>query len=396
MVDVALLVLVVDAVELLGLADGAERADGQHLGLAAGKHAGAVDAGQQADLGGQRADLVHLAAVDALLLVEQPAADDEFLELVERLVDLGGVGLLLVVELRVDALLDGGKALVAHALVVGVERGAHVLDGELLDRLEEVGGDLDRLEGELRLADLGLDLLDLADHLLDLGVALDDRVEHDVVGDLVGARLDHADDVLVRRDGQVQVALRALLGGRADDDLAVDKPDVDTGDRSVPGDIGDGQRERNAAHAGDLGRAVGVDRHDGHDDRAVVAHVLGEERADGAVDEAGVEDRLVGGARLALDEGAGDLADRIELLLEVDRQREKVDALAGLLGGGDVAEHDRLAPAHEDRRVGQAAHLARFKGHFLAAVFDFVYLVVFKHCSSSVIKIFYLTELRTF
>ena len=58
-----------------------------------------------------------------------------------------------------DALLDGGEALVAHALVVGVERGAHVLDGELLDRLEEVGGDLDRLEGELRLADLGLDCL---------------------------------------------------------------------------------------------------------------------------------------------------------------------------------------------------------------------------------------------
>ena len=44
----------------------------QHLGLAAGEHAGAVYAGQQAHFGGQRADLVHAAAVHAL--TARPAA----------------------------------------------------------------------------------------------------------------------------------------------------------------------------------------------------------------------------------------------------------------------------------------------------------------------------------
>lgn len=224
----------------------------------------------------------------------------------------------------------------------------------------------------------------------------DDRVEHDVVADLVGARLDHADDVLVRRHGQVQVALRALLGGRADDDLAVDKPTLTPAIGPFQG-ISEMVSASETPHMPAIsgGQSASTDMTVMTTEQSL-RHVLGEERADGAVDEAGIEDRLVGGARLALNEGAGDLTDRIELLLEVDRQREKVDALAGLFGGGDVAEHDRLAPAHEDRRVGQAAHLARFKGHFLAAVFDFVYLVVFKHCSSSVIKIFYLTELRTF
>ena len=69
MVHIALRRLCGDPVEHLIIRDGAERAGGQNLSLAARKHAGTVDAGQQADLGGERTHLIHTAAVDALLIL---------------------------------------------------------------------------------------------------------------------------------------------------------------------------------------------------------------------------------------------------------------------------------------------------------------------------------------
>ena len=55
---------------------------------------------------------------------------------------------------------------------------------------------------------------------------------------------------------------------------------------------------------------------------------LDEERADRPVDQAGGQHLLLGGARLALEEAARDLAGGVGLLLVVDGQREEV--LAGL------------------------------------------------------------------
>ena len=59
-VHIALLGLFPDGVELLGGGKRVERADGEHLRLAAGEQARAVDAGQDADFGSERTDLVLL------------------------------------------------------------------------------------------------------------------------------------------------------------------------------------------------------------------------------------------------------------------------------------------------------------------------------------------------
>ena len=384
--NITLLLLIVDAVELLRFADRTERGNGQHLCLTARKHTGTVHARQQADLRGQRADLVHFASVDTLLFIEQPAADNELLKLVDRFINYRCVRLFLVVKLLMDALDNRRQALIAHVLVIGIERGLNIVDCKIPDRVEQLVRDLHRLERELGLADFGLDVLNERDHALDLLVALDDRVEHHIVGNLVRARLDHADYILVSGHSQVQIALCALGSVRADDDLAVDKAHIDAGNRPVPRDVGNRQRERSADHAGDLRQAVGIDRHDGHDDRTVVAHILREQRADRPVDEARGQDRLVGRTRLALDERAGDLADSVKLFLKIDGKREEVDAFARLGRGGHIDEHNRFAPAHQHRSVRQAAHLARLKRHLFPAVFDFINLVVFKHCSTSVYK----------
>ena len=52
------------------------------------------------------------------------------------------------------------------------------------------------------------------------------------------------------------------------------------------------------------------------------------------VDEAGGQRRLLGGASLTTEERAGDLADGVHPLFDVDGEREEVDSLAhGLVGG---------------------------------------------------------------
>ncbi len=132
-----------------------------------------------------------------------------------------------------------GKPLVTDYLVVGIECEFDILGAERLHLVEQVVRDLHRLKGKFGLADLGLYLLDEPDHLFDLLMALDDRVEHNLIRDLVRARLDHADDILIGGDGEVEVAHPALFGVRADDDFPVHQTDVCACDRSVPGDIRD-------------------------------------------------------------------------------------------------------------------------------------------------------------
>ena len=52
--------------------------------------------------------------------------------------------------------------------------------------------------------------------------------------------------------------------------------------------------------------------------------ILGEQRADGAVNEAGKQDFLLGGLALTLEEAAGDLAGRVGVLAEIHHQRQEV------------------------------------------------------------------------
>ena len=104
---IALFGLFINTVEQLHIAHGAEGRDGQHLSLTSGEQTRTVYAGQDADLAREWADIVHASAVYALLLIKQPAADDELLGLVQTLVDLGfrlGIDL---VELLVNSLIDG-------------------------------------------------------------------------------------------------------------------------------------------------------------------------------------------------------------------------------------------------------------------------------------------------
>ena len=165
-------------------------ADGQDLGLAAGEHAGAVHTGQQTDLGGQRADLVDAAAIDALAVLQQPGADDLLLQLVADEVEVGG-GQLGV--LGGDGIHNGQHRGVADVLVVGVHRGLNVREVVGVNVSQQGVVKLHGGEALFRLADLGDDAVDERQHLPDLLVTGADGLHHSLLVDLVGTGLDHDD-----------------------------------------------------------------------------------------------------------------------------------------------------------------------------------------------------------
>ena len=370
--------LPINAVQQLGLLDGAQGGDGKHLGLATGEHTGAVDAGDDANFGGQGTDLVHLAAVHPLALLQQPPTDDKLLELIEALANYSGA-LVFRVELRPDVLLDGLEVLVPQVLIVGIQGGHHPLLGVFLHRLKEVVVHLLGFKGELGLADLRLDPLDELHHLLNLGKALHDGRKHHIVGHLFGAGLDHADLFIGTGHHQGQVALGPLLRGGGEDNLPVHQTDIDAGDGTIPGNIRDGKGKGGANHPGDFRLAVRVNGQNRHHHCDVVAHILGEEGADRPVHHTGGENGLIRGTALPFQEGAGDFAHRVELFLKVHRKGQEINAIPGLFGGGGVHQHGGFAVPHQDRASGQAAHLAGFKGDLFTGKLSFKYAEMFKH-----------------
>ena len=206
-----------------------------------------------------------------------------------------------------------------------------------------------------------------------------DGVEHGVVVHLVGAGLDHGHQIGGGGHRNVHVRLFLLFGGGVDDIFPVHQAHHHAGDGAIPGDVGDGNGDGGADHGGDFRCAVGIHRHHGADHRHVVAHILGEEGADGAVDDPGGQDRLFAGPALPALEGAGDLAHGIELFLKIHGEGEEIHSFPGLGGHGDGAQHHRFTVAHQ---AGAACQLGDFAGFHLqgaAGQGGFEYLIIFEH-----------------
>ena len=113
----------------------------------------------------------------------------------------------------------------------------------------------------------------------------------------------------------------------------------------------------------------------GDDDLDLVAQALLEGRAQRAVDQAAGEDRVLAGTALAAEERAGDLARGVHPLLDVDRQREEVELVLGVLAGrGGRQQHGLVVEVGGDGAGGlpgqQAGLEADGAGAELAVVDD--------------------------
>ena len=131
----------------------------------------------------------------------------------------------------------------------------------------------------------------LADDLL----GHDERLDHHVLGHLVGAGLDHRDGLLGPGDDEVQVALGELLVGGVEDEAAVRvAPDAHGPDRAVIRDVRERERRRGPDHADGVVRRLLVGDEHGPYDLYLVVVALGKEGPQGPVREPGGQDRPLG------------------------------------------------------------------------------------------------------
>ncbi len=348
----------------------AERGRDHRLRLAAAEERGAVYARQPRDLARQRADFVQLAAVGADVVVENLGPDEFFLDLRDGILDLRGrvlgvvdaLGAELGDDLLVDLLHRGVALQLALDALGGLERGigflAHAFEQPVIR-----GG---RGPG-LGLAGLALERVEhLADRQNAVLMPELHRVGHVVLGNLARADFDHVDRVAVAGHDEVDVGIFHLSAGRVDDELAIDAPDANAGERPVKRDLAQRHGGRGGQHADDVGLGLQVAGEDHDLDLDLVAEAFGEERAHGPVDHAAGEDFARGGAALAFEESAGELAGGGVFLAVIDRQREEVDSLARR-AGHDGAEDDGFAVADERRAGGLPGDLARFDGEDVGA-----------------------------
>ncbi len=384
---VTLRVLRGECVEHLFHLEHAQGGDVHHLGLATLEEGGAVGPLDDSHLGRQRPDVVGPAAVEAHALVED-AVPHHLLE--DRLEGTGGllVGLEILLgnrHLGQGGLEGGGLRLLALGLVGGANHVGQPGTGDLghpvLDLLGVVegAGPLGRSGVHLG-GQIGDEVDDGRDVLLGLlqpggdcrlvgrRIAVGDQAQ--AVGS--GAGLDHHDVdlallVATSGDHDLEDRLVEFLFRREGDPLPLLEGQAHAADRPVEGYRGHGQRRRGPVEGHHVEGVLAVHRQRGDDDVGLTSVVVVEGRTEGAVDEAAGQDGLVARAALAPEEGTGDATGGIHPLLEVDGEREEVDAFAHRLVGGGGGQHLGSTQRGHHGTVGLTGQLAGGEGKRLAA-----------------------------
>jgi hypothetical protein len=187
-----------------------------------------VDHRQDADVARDGAKALGVAAVGA-----DPALEDRLpvrlvLEVLEDDVQVD-VGELAVAELgykrRLCLVLDGLHVGRADVLLLAEDRIRDLGPGYALDDGAGLRRGAHEREGGLRLAGDGDQLPDGLDDGLDRVVRELKRLDEAVLGELVGAALDHQHVLLVADVDEVQRRREHLLDGRVGHELPVDEPD---------------------------------------------------------------------------------------------------------------------------------------------------------------------------
>ncbi len=348
--------------ELLVLA-GAERRHHQRLGLAAREQRRAVRARQHADLGHDRTDGLHVAAVDPGARVENIPTHDLAFELLEDAGDL---------KLRIFRILRAlGEEVAEHAVFGGLDRlvAFHLVGNRIggaqlfFDQAEHLAFERSIVRQSKFARFLG-GLLgetdDGFDHRLEVAVTEHHGAEHHVFRQLLCLRLDHQHRVLGAGDDEVELALRHFVDLWVEHVFVVDEADARGADRTHERRPGQRQRGGSGDHRNDVGIVLEVVRQHGHDHLGVAAPAVGEKRANRTVDQARRQRVLFGRSALAFEIAAGNPAGRVIFLGVVDGQRQEINAFLGLLGGDDGRDDRGVAVGGEHGAVGLAGDLAGF------------------------------------
>ena len=239
-----LLIGPVQRIDILLVLARAQRSDDHRLRFAAREQSRAMGAGQHPDLGQDRAHSGQIPAVDAALMVENVPAHDFRLGVVKSLrnlfqgkLGLGAFGRKRGKHLRLRGVNGGVTLLLLGERIGGAKIGFAHFQHRFFDRREIFRFEFARLLGGL----FGEPDDRLKDRL-EPGMAGHHRLQHRVLGELLGLRLDHQDRVRRACDDQIEGRIFHLLDGRVDLDLALDEADPRAADRAHERHAGQGKR----------------------------------------------------------------------------------------------------------------------------------------------------------
>ena len=227
-------------------------------------------------------------------------------------------------------------------------------------------------------------LLGLA-HSLDSFVTGENSVNHRVFGHFVGTAFHHADGIFGTGDHQVQIGAGHLFVGGHHDVLSIDHSHAYGGNLLFEGQFGKTDREGCCGHAEHIRCELAVSRKNLHDHLDFAREVLGEHRANRAVDDTGRKSFLVAGASgFALVVAAREATSSVGLFAIFDSQREEVTFF--LFAVADRREHECVAHLGDSSSACLLCDTARFKrddtavrkrnGHFLGVEHLAVFLMV--------------------
>ena len=373
----ALTTLALDRVDKLRIPTGTEGSHHHGLGFATREDGRAVGPRQRTDFHGNRPHLVIRAAVNALLAADDPPAYDLGFQGLEGATHLAGrpaLGLLLGGDqARLGLLLGGHDRLLALLLVDHVVGVGEPALGDLAHLLGQRRVRLRRLPIPTRLAGLGGELLNGLNRGLHLLVAEEHGIEHGLLGQPIGLGLHHEHGFLGAGDHEIELGVLAgLREGRVEHELAVDVANPAAADGAVPGDTRESQGSGGADHRRDVRIDLVVHRDDGGDHLHLAGEPVREQRAQGPVDQARGERFLLRGAPLALEEAARDLARRVGTLLVIDRQRQEVPRLTGLLTHrGD--QHHGIGHINKHGPSGLPRDAAGLKGDLMLTELELLF-----------------------
>ena len=186
----------------------------------------------------------------------------------------------------------------------------------------------------------------------------------------VGGAFHHQEALARAGIDQIKVALFALGMRGVDHEFAVDAAHAHTTDRSHEGNVRDMEGGRGGVDRQDVGFIFAVRRKHHVVDLHVIPVAFGEERADGAVSDAGGENLLLARTCLAFEVTAGETAGRVILLAVLDLQREKVDAFARLVGAGHRGKHQGVTQTAHRGASGLTGEQSGLNSHRGSAHLD--------------------------
>ena len=346
-----------------------------------------MGSGQHPDFGQDRAHGRQISPVDAALVVENVPAHHFGLSLVERLRDLACGKLRFFAcrrergeHLRLDRVDGGVTLLLFRDRIGGAQIGLARIHDRLLDRRVIVRRKVARLLGGL----LG-QADDRLDDRLECGMAGHHRLQHRVFAEFLGLRLDHQHGVCGAGDDQIERRILHLFDCRVDPHFALDDADARRADWAHERDAREGERGRGGDHRQNVRIRLEIIREHRGDDLCVATEVIGEQRSDRPVDQAGGQRFAVGQASFALEIAARNATGGEGLFLVVNGEGKEILAGLRLLGGDDGRQHRGLAPGGEHRPVRLTGHTAGFERELAPAPIEFFTLYV-KHLSSSCVS----------